>query len=1161
MIKKLIIFFLGIAVMVPALAQAQVTTVGGGTGTTSPSGILYGDGTLHLKTVGIGSNLTFINGLLSATGGGSSQWTTLGNAIYNNTGQSVGINTQTPSAALEVEATSSAPIFIGWDSSLNNRFQINSTGGFTTYASSTIGNGTQTGGLTISGGATTTNLVVSTGGNTITVTPASIISNTNLNITGNTLVFNNAYGVGSVSFGGQAAGAPAFKNLSGASVTVPVFVPDGSDATTGFAAGTLGNINAIVGGKEILRITNTGLGLGTTSPYAQLSILATSTTGIGSPQFLFAVASTTGGTSTSTLFSIDNTGSVFISKNVGIGTAALTGNSITTSAKIVSGSTFAAANGSAAFPGFSFLSQTSGMFSPSAGIVGFSSGGSEVARFTAAGNLGLGTTTPFGKLAINLNSLDAAYPGNNAFIIASSTASATTTLFSVDNTGAASTTSLFGAMLSSCNSASNALTWNAGNFGCNTISGGSTFPFTPVSYGNATGTLIGFTGGILSVGSTTIVGNATTTGMHAFGNVRIPSLGVGAGSFIAVDPNGVIIATTTPSGSNSAFSPAANYATVAGLPSYTATGGVITEVGTGALSVDGNNPTVGQIVLVKNESGSCTSSAGTCQNGLYNVTAVGSGIAAFVLTRNSNYNSSSNLIPGIITYIISGTVNNDDFWALTTPAPITVGTTGLTYVEVSGGGAAVTSVSNSDSTLTISPTAGAVVASLNLAHSNTWSVLQNFGNATTSLFSTNYASSTLYFGANLASCNSASNALTWNGGTFGCNTISSATFTYPFPAGATSSPLMLLASTTIGNGTVTSGLTVSGTASTTNFINTSITSALGLFNAQHQETAYAGASACGANNWVTTISAVGGTTCGTIGANGLTLSMFPTIGANTVIGNLTGATATPTAFATSSLFTIGAGLTQNANTLGLTVPVTVTNGGTGIQTATVSQLLYGNGTAAFSSVATSSTGTLKSILALDAIGNSTIVFASTTALSSSGSAYFNTGNGGAVGIGTTSPFATLSVSLLNPTAGNTPLFAVASSSTGSLNTGLFSVLAGGQITLSETRPATSTTMVLDWSATARQVNYRIGGSATTISIINATTSTFVGSTKLVWICNPSFAAGALTWVGVEWMGATTPTQTTTANACDVYSFNITSGTSTTASPSYKVAGSAGTGFQ
>ena len=39
---------------------------------------------------------------------------------------------------------------------------------------------------------------------------------------------------------------------------------------------------------------------------------------------------------------------------------------------------------------------------------------------------------------------------------------------------------------------------------------------------------------------------------------------------------------------------------------------------------------------------------------------------------------------------------------------------------------AVSSVSNSDSTLTVSPTTGAVVASLNLTHANTWTAQQNF---------------------------------------------------------------------------------------------------------------------------------------------------------------------------------------------------------------------------------------------------------------------------------------------------------------------------------------------------------------------------------------------------------------------------------------------------
>jgi hypothetical protein len=50
------------------------------------------------------------------------------------------------------------------------------------------------------------------------------------------------------------------------------------------------------------------------------------------------------------------------------------------------------------------------------------------------GKTGIGTTTPFGKFALSLNNSET-YPGNNAFIIASSTASAPSTLFTVLNTG------------------------------------------------------------------------------------------------------------------------------------------------------------------------------------------------------------------------------------------------------------------------------------------------------------------------------------------------------------------------------------------------------------------------------------------------------------------------------------------------------------------------------------------------------------------------------------------------------------------------------------------------------------------------------------------------------------------------------------------------------
>lgn len=56
---------------------------------------------------------------------------------------------------------------------------------------------------------------------------------------------------------------------------------------------------------------------------------------------------------------------------------------------------------------------------------------------------------------------------------------------------------------------------------------------------------------------------------------------------------------------------------------------------------------------------------------------------------------------------------------------------------------------------------------INLANPNTWTGLQQFNNASTTLFSSAYASSTLYFGAGLANCSS-ENMLTWTDGRFGC---------------------------------------------------------------------------------------------------------------------------------------------------------------------------------------------------------------------------------------------------------------------------------------------------------------------------------------------------------------------------------------------------------
>ena len=60
--------------------SSPLVVASGGTGTSSPSGILYGDGgaTSSLSTVTIGSGLTFVGGTLSSTGGGGGGTGTVG---------------------------------------------------------------------------------------------------------------------------------------------------------------------------------------------------------------------------------------------------------------------------------------------------------------------------------------------------------------------------------------------------------------------------------------------------------------------------------------------------------------------------------------------------------------------------------------------------------------------------------------------------------------------------------------------------------------------------------------------------------------------------------------------------------------------------------------------------------------------------------------------------------------------------------------------------------------------------------------------------------------------------------------------------------------------------------------------------------------------------
>lgn len=79
-----------------------------------------------------------------------------------------------------------------------------------------------------------------------------------------------------------------------------------------------------------------------------------------------------------------------------------------------------------------------------------------------------------------------------------------------------------------------------------------------------------------------------------------------------------------------------------------------------------------------------------------------------------------------------------------------------TGLQLSGGTltstAAITSVSNSDGSLTISPTTGAVVASLNVAHTNTWTASQSFNNGTANSFDVKNPTGAFFTNGSPAAC-------------------------------------------------------------------------------------------------------------------------------------------------------------------------------------------------------------------------------------------------------------------------------------------------------------------------------------------------------------------------------------------------------------------------
>ena len=208
-------------------------------------------------------------------------------------------------------------------------------------------------------------------------------------------------------------------------------------------------------------------------------------------------------------------------------------------------------------------------------------------------------------------------------------------------------------------------------------------------------TISGASNTISNIGNSSLTNSSVTIGTTTIA-LGATSLTLGGLTTVTVtqDPTQALQLTTKQyvdaAISNVNYHAACSYATTADLGAVTynngssGVGATITKTTPFAtLAIDGGSPSVGQRILVKNE----TSGQ---YNGIYTVTSVGSGSVGWVLTRATDYDQvgvgTNEIAPGDTTFIISGTVNAGTQWVQTTDLPITIGTTIITFVQIAGPG-------------------------------------------------------------------------------------------------------------------------------------------------------------------------------------------------------------------------------------------------------------------------------------------------------------------------------------------------------------------------------------------------------------------------------------------------------------------------------------------
>lgn len=179
----------------------------------------------------------------------------------------------------------------------------------------------------------------------------------------------------------------------------------------------------------------------------------------------------------------------------------------------------------------------------------------------------------------------------------------------------------------------------------------------------------------------------------------------------------------------------ANMASVTYSNGASGVGATLTNSGAmAAFTADGTSPAVNARVLVKNQTNDY-------QNGIYTLTTVGSGAVNWVLTRATDYDSTTEVVAGSSTFIQNGTVNQLTTWVENLTVTAIGAGNSITFVAASTSG----TVTNVTGTSPVTVTNGSTTPNITLGSGSNGALLIGTGSG--------YSSATITAGSNVTVTN------------------------------------------------------------------------------------------------------------------------------------------------------------------------------------------------------------------------------------------------------------------------------------------------------------------------------------------------------------------------------------------------------------------------